>query len=143
MERVDVGFIIVEVTLGAPDLFVAAEVMDITPGQPAAPIPAVAGMVNGLLPMTNLMGNSYYALPFPTVDGHYYAVNKAVYTDDTYTELKPYQPQGSDTYQAVLGGGGGGGSTDVVLVGTQIRGVIAEVPHIVAVVEELPGIEGC
>jgi len=79
-----------EVTYDAPDLFVAMEVWDVSGVSPA---------LVDTLPMANLSGNTYYA-KFTPVAGKTYVVNKAAYTDDTYSTRDGVHAEGSESFTA-------------------------------------------
>lgn len=145
-----------EVTYDSPSLFVAMQVYNVTSGTPV--------FVNQVV-MNHVYGNTYFG-QFTPEAGQQYVINKAVFTDDTYTDLDIDYSQGSDSlraddfagiflnalithYQesgsvgeaiqtAAEGGGGGGGGGSV---GLPLAGNI-QMPQLVGIIE-IEEIGGC
>jgi hypothetical protein len=90
-----------EVTYDSDELFVAMQVYDVTSG---------TAVLVDTIGMENFSGYSYFG-SFTPDENKSYAVNKGVYTDDTYTTRDFGYSQGSDSFRTGSGGGGGGGST--------------------------------
>ena len=76
-----------EVTYDSPSLFVGMTVFDVTTGSPV--------QVGSLIPMVNVIGNSYLGLFIPT-DQHIYMIYKNVYTDVTYSTISPNYAAGTE-----------------------------------------------
>lgn len=79
-----------EVTFDDSSLYVGLAVIDDSAGSP---------VLLSVIPMTSVYGNTYRAKFTPTA-GKNYIFNKAVYTDDTYTEIDDNFSQGSESIYA-------------------------------------------
>jgi len=67
--------------------------------------------------MTNVVGGTYEG-KFVATAGRSYVIFKAVYTDDTYTELNPNFGQGSESiFAQIIPSSTGGGSTGCAIIG--------------------------
>lgn len=77
-------------------LFVAMKVYDVT---------STPTLVGSAIPMTHVFGGTYVGSFTPTA-AHQYVVNKAVYTDGSYTTLDPTRSPGSESFLASSAAGG-------------------------------------
>jgi hypothetical protein len=129
MVQIQAGIIGIEVSQAAGQNWAIA-IFDVTSGSPVQ-ITNLPGMVNGVLPMVNFSGDSYYA-EFTGAPNHRYAVNKAAYTDVTYTVVDVSQPQASEYVsvipQIVIPGGSSA-------LGVAIAGLVTQRP-ILGLVED-------
>lgn len=103
MEIVPVGLPLgFEVTFDSNSLEVAMRVFDDLGVQVGSPIQ-----------MINVFGNTYRGF-FTPDDVKGFLIQKAVYTDNTYTTLDPNYSQGSETIIAIRIGGASSGGCSVV-----------------------------
>lgn len=79
-----------EVTFDSPDLYVGMAIFDLS---------GVSPFLVAMVPMQNVYGNTYCGQFTPSA-GKRYLINKAVYTDNTYTVFNQYYYQGSETVRA-------------------------------------------
>lgn len=111
-----------EVTFDSPDLNVGMSVYNTSADEPI--------LVQGPIAMTSLVGNTYFG-DFTPANNINYVIFKAVYTDDTLTELNSAYSQGSESiYGDTIGGDG---SSNVV--GCELVGYVLPSPWLVGFVE--------
>lgn len=80
-------------------LFAGMKIFNTSTGAPVQ-ITGLPGMVNNILPMTNVGVSNTYAAQFTGVNGNTYLFQFDVYTDGTYTAVDPAYPEQSKTAYA-------------------------------------------